>query len=645
MTPAGKITAIRCAGLALAAILAAAALPAAGAVLTGEVQAVGAQPIRAPQSTNSIVTLQFFVPAGTRVKKGQPVLRINAGAASGQVQKLQDQIALTRATSAKKLAALKLTRIDARLALVKAKAARDKARLDAGIPKKLISALKYDKYHGTYKSARRQVKLKKKALAAAGAAVERQRHDGKLKTRKLELELKFYQAKVDASTVLASQAGVVTHGFRHFGMNGSPPGRFREGSIAFSGGKVGEVVSTGEQHFSVRAWALQPNRRGLETGQAVRVHFDALPAADVAGRITAISAASQSRPEWGDGHYYRIEIALGPAAERLELLPGMSARVQTKVKLDHRPPASIPAPRRALHVTGQVFARQSWWAVPPRIRGFWRLKVARMAPDGTHVKKGQPIVRFAAGRLAQKLPAAKSKLVEQKRARKRLRLKLANAKRSAKLAVAKAKGEAIKARRKAKQPKKYVAAIKYQKLVISRKSTRKILALTKKRARVSGASRKAQMAVADAKVAQAKSKVRRMQKEMASLVIRAPRDGLFLHRIKNNGTRVSAGDRVFFGTRVGSMPDMSSLAVHAALPERDLRRVHVGQPVQVVLSGGASRTLDGHIARIGKSVHSKSNAKPIPVVKLLVTFAKATPQLKPGRSVSVVIPPAHAEAS
>jgi multidrug resistance efflux pump len=238
------------------------------------------------------------------------------------------------------------------------------------------------------------------------------------------------------------------------------------------------------------------------------------------------------------------------------------------------------------------------------------------------------------------MPQQQSELAEQKRTREQLRLKMADDKRTAELAVAKAKADADKAARKARQPKETIPGIEYKKLVIDRHSTRQVLALTEKRAKVAAASRKAQMDEADAKVTQLQRKVTRMQQSMAKLTILAPRDGLFLHRVKYDGSKLASGDQVFFGLSVGSMPDMDSLAVNASLPERDLRRVHVGQAVRVVLSGGTGRTLDGHIARIGQNVHSKSGAEPIPVVSLQITLDKHERDLKPGRSVRVDIPPA-----
>src|SRR5690606_13793709 len=102
-------------------------------------------------------------------------------------------------------------------------------------------------------------------------------------------------------------------------------GRIDEGSSAMPGSEAGQVVAPGSA-MQVRAWALEPDRRGLEVGQAVRLAFDALPGRSVDGRIRRIAGATGPRAEWGDGSYFVIDIELPPETG-LPLLPGMSVRV------------------------------------------------------------------------------------------------------------------------------------------------------------------------------------------------------------------------------------------------------------------------------------------------------------------------------
>jgi multidrug resistance efflux pump len=605
--------------IALAALLAACvALPARAVVLTGEVRSDGSQAVYTPPSNSSPVVLRYYLPDGTRVKKGDVLLRIDAGQAASQLRTLKDQIETARATAAKEVADLELKQVDAELALVDAEAKRDTAAVDAALPKSLLSALDYDRYQGAYDSAKRDADLKRSDLAAARAAVERRRKDGALEVQKLEEQLGYNQATVDAATVRASMDGLLVHAFQTFsiGSDGSG-GRYEEGSSSFPGNKVGEVVAAGGH--SVRAWALAPDRRGLKTGQKVRLSFDALPGHVVTGSIHAIAGAPEEKSEWGDGRYYAIDIALDAAAEKLPLLPGMSVRVDTE-PTDDIAPSVATATDGTLHAEGDIYPQQSVAISPPQVEGLWMMNVTQMATDGEPVKKGQPIVVFAGGDLLQQLPSKQSELKEKQRTQEKLRLELADRARTTSLATAQARADAEKAARKAEQPQAYVPGVEYKKLIIDRERTAKRLEITLRREKVDAAAREAEQHQADVAVAQLQRNVAEMQDSVGKLTVLAPRDGLFVHHDSWNGGKIDTGSQVWRGQSVAEIPDMATLAVRASLPERDLERVHVGQLVRVVLTGGASSTLSGHIAEIGTSVHSKSRVEPVPVIDLRITI-------------------------
>ena len=320
--------------LALVPLLSFAA-PAAAVVLTGEVQAVDAQVIHTPPANMSPVVIRYFVPEGERVEKGDVVLRIDPGQAGSNVRDMEAQIEQARARAAKELAGLRVKAVEARIALVDAEAALEVAKIDASIPEDLVSALDFDKHQGELDRARREHALKQKELATAEAAVARRQRDGDLEVERLQVTRDFNAAQVKESEVRADRDGVVVHGFN----NNWIGGRIDEGSSTIPGSKAGEVVAGGQ--MQVRAWALVPDRRGLEVGQDVQVAFDAIPGSALAGRITTISGAPERRPEWGDGRYFAIDIAL-PQKHGLALLPGMSVRVVADAEAPARASA-VPA--------------------------------------------------------------------------------------------------------------------------------------------------------------------------------------------------------------------------------------------------------------------------------------------------------------
>ena len=304
--------------LALAASVGA---PASAAVLTGEVRATDAQVLYTPFSNSSPVVIRFFVPEGERVKTGDPVLRIDPGQAASQLSELDAQIEQAQATAAKALAELQVKALEAESALVDAQAELGAARLDAGLPRELVSGLDHDRYQGEFDRTTREAALKHAQLAAARDAVERQRSDSALEVKKLQLKRDYYATLAANAEVRATRDGVVVHGYNNNWLGG----RIDEGSSAMPGSEAGQVVAA-DSAMQVRAWALEPDRRGLEVGQVVRLAFDALPGRSIDGRIAGIAGAPEPRAEWGTGSYFMIDIDLPPKTG-LPLLPGMSVRV------------------------------------------------------------------------------------------------------------------------------------------------------------------------------------------------------------------------------------------------------------------------------------------------------------------------------
>jgi len=622
--------------LELFAMLMLAVMPLHSTVFSGEVRVADSQDIFTPPSLSSPVVLRYYAADGARVAKGDVLLRIDAGPAETQLRTLQAQLEQMQAKNAKEVADLELKQADAELALADAQAERDTAAVDAVIPKALISALNYDRHQSEMKRTEQALALKKLEVAQAIATVARRREDSDLELRKQRLSVQFYQDQVAGAVVYAERAGTVIHGFDNLFGGG---GRYEEGSTSYPGTRVGEVVGAGSG-YTVRGWVLEPDRTGLKPGQALRLHIDALPGRELLGHIRTIAGASTSRTEWGDGRYYEVDIAL-PAKMDLPLRPGMSVRVDSDlVDPGDRDPHGAIAHAESLRVDGEVYARRSLAISPPAVDGLWQLTVTQMAGDGEVVKKGDLLVAFDADQVVKDLTTKQGQLAEKLRKQEQLRLDLADRAREAELATAQARAEMDKAERKAAQPKEYIARVDYQKLVVAKIKAERKLALTMQRQGVAAVERAAEQRMADAEVGQLQDEVAKLKTSLASLTVRAPQAGIVLHQDDWKGGKIDVGSQIWRGQAVAQMPDLTSLAVRAALPERDLERVSSGQRVRVVIAGGSDRDLGGSIADIGGTVHSKSRVEAVPVVDLVIRLDPGQLKLKPGQSVQVSIPAA-----
>jgi HlyD family secretion protein len=289
-------------------------------ILSGEVLAQNAQPVYCPPSNTSPVVLRYYVNEGTAVKKGDVIVRIDAGQSAAMIQTLTAQIEQTDARVAQEVATLAVAAIDAERALVDADALHRKAQVDAAIPKQHLSALDYDRYQGELIRTERDLELRSKERNAADAAVARRRDDARLEIDKLRQDLLYHQSQVAMSEVKADVDGIVVHGFNPWRGD-----RFDEGSSAWPGMKIGEVVDRGP--VTVQAYAMEADRSAIAVGQKVRLRFDARPDLKLDATIATISGAPAAKMEMGAGRYFTVTMPIEGSAE-FGLLPSSSVRVE-----------------------------------------------------------------------------------------------------------------------------------------------------------------------------------------------------------------------------------------------------------------------------------------------------------------------------
>ncbi len=288
-----------------------------------------------------------------------------------------------------------------------------------------------------------------------------------------------------------------------------------------------------------------------------------------------------------------------------------------------------------LRVDGEVYAQQSAQLMSPSVDRMWQFKITQLAPDGSPVRKGQPVLAFDSSQLQRDLGEKQSKLQEKQREREKLLLDLAERERTERLSTAEARAALEKAQRKTEQPRELIAAMQYDKLVEERRRAEQRMALVQRRELLAAEQRRQERRLVDSELAQLQADVARLQASVARMTVTAPRDGVMAHKSSWNGEKFDVGSQVWLGQTVAEIPDAAALAVRAQLPERDLLRVAVGTSARIVVEGGGGSTHHGRVASIGRAVRSKSQVQPIPVVDVVIQFDGAATRLRPGQAVRV----------
>ena len=290
-----------------------------------------------------------------------------------------------------------------------------------------------------------------------------------------------------------------------------------------------------------------------------------------------------------------------------------------------------------LRIDGEVYARRTSALMPPAVDTLWQFNITQLAPDGSPVEQGQVVLAFEGNQLTQQLLAKNSQLAEKQRELERLVLDLAERERTERLATAEAEANLDKAERKTSQPREAVAGIEYRKLVVARAQAERKLELARQRERLAAVQRREERRLLESEVGKLRGDIAELQEWIASLNVTAPRAGLMMHKSSWGGEKYDVGSQVWRGQAVAEIPDTSTLAVRAELPERDLQRVEVGAPVRVVVEGGAGIAVRSTVESIGRAVRSKSRVQPIPILDLEVALDDPSAALKPGQAVRVEI--------
>lgn len=599
-------------------------------LLTGEVESLDSQTIFVPPSNSSPVLLRNYVAEGSQVKAGDLVLRIET-ADGANVDHMKSELDAARARAEQEIANLEVAAVEAEKALVSARAALDKARVDAALPKRQIAALDYDRYQAELDRATRDLAIKEGSLDNARQAVGRRKQDAELEVKKMQVGVAFQIAQQTQAEVRAKRDGVVVHGYSPW--RGE---RLDEGGSAMPGSAAGVVLGDGE--MSVTAWMLEADRPYVNEGQAVSLRFDALPGVAILGKVATITSAPEARVRWGLGRYFRTKIAL-PDKHGLPLAPGMSVLAEP---LAAKPGAAAarPAPAAgALTIEGEIASRREVPVAPPTIPYIWQYKLAQLAPEGTMVEAGQPIAVFESGDVTTRLLSLQTTLNERERALEKQTLDQAEADRAGALALAEAQSNAEKAARKASQPKELIRRIDYDKLVIERAEKAELLRLAQAQHEAQRRARQAERAGLQSGAAQLRNQIAVLQKGQAALVVPAPYRGLVLARISFNGEKFAPGSQVWMGLSVATLADPDQLCVNAKVPEAQASGVHLGQAARVTVPG-ARQALPARVSSLGRVFHAKSAAQSAVVRDLELQFDAPPKGIKPGAAVRVELLPA-----
>lgn len=280
---------------------------------------------------------------------------------------------------------------------------------------------------------------------------------------------------------------------------------------------------------------------------------------------------------------------------------------------------------------GELKAVESASLTPPPIPRFWNYKVSFIAADGKQVRQGQPVIRFDSTELQQRLM---QKMGERDSAEKELEKAVTDLKiqrRDLELQLSEAKADLRKATFEAEVPEDLVAAGELKTALIDQRMAKLRIEHLQRNLDYQDEREKSHLGSLEQRRLRAADEVEKLEEAIASLTVKAPRDGTIILNMDRRRQKVKVGDSVWRARKILEIPDLSTMQIEAEVAEADAGRLTIGQKVTFRLDAHPDREYQGSVQSIRRAVQIKSRSNPQKVVKAIVAVETTdTERMRPG---------------
>lgn len=262
-------------------------------------------------------------------------------------------------------------------------------------------------------------------------------------------------------------------------------------------------------------------------------------------------------------------------------------------------------------IEGTLQAVEGYLLGPPAARGIWNFKISRMAPEGSDVRKGTPILSFDPSELEKRLVELGAELDRSEKEIEKKRLDIGVRQRADALRLSEARAKLEKARLKLERPPELVAARETRALVLDRAlSEREVSYLLERRRSLDEADRIDIENLVEQRD-RARARVQELTETITRMTLAAPRDGTVVYVTDRSGEKKRVGDSVWRQEKVLSVPDLTEMSATGYVDESDAGRIAVGQKVELRLDAYAEVLFRGRIAATGKTITAPARNSPL----------------------------------
>ncbi len=283
-------------------------------------------------------------------------------------------------------------------------------------------------------------------------------------------------------------------------------------------------------------------------------------------------------------------------------------------------------------VTGTLAALDSGSFGPPQLNDVWDFKIAMMAPEGSEITKGSPVLSFDTTELQKRL---EEKSAEAEQARKEIEKQKADLslkREDEKLTLAESEATLRKTSFKLDAPPDLVGIKERKQVQLDYELAKRQVATSKERIASLERAANAQIALLESKQKRAAAIVAETQSAIRQMTITAPRNGTIVYVTNWRGDKKKVGDTCWRMERVIEIPDLSRMIARGDVDEVDAGKIAVGQRVTIRLDAHPDEEFHGMIKRAGKTVqYQQQQRDPLKVLRVEIVLDRSDPaKMRPG---------------
>lgn len=276
---------------------------------------------------------------------------------------------------------------------------------------------------------------------------------------------------------------------------------------------------------------------------------------------------------------------------------------------------------------------------PPGLRqiGVYQIKISRLVPEGTIVKKGDFVAALDNADVLTQMNDQKLQL-------NKLEAQYKQTKLDTMLKLRAARNELINLQFQLKQKKlekersKYEAPAVIRQVELDYEETMRTLNQKKDNYKALRKQAETKMQIVGSDLQRMKNRMKEVVDILNNMSITAPKGGMVIYAKDYRGVKTSVGSviQIWGGGTVATLPDLNQMEVVTYINEVDIRKVDVGQKVKIGLDAMPDKSLAGVVESVSSIGQQKPNSD-AKVFEVIIKVLTKDSTLRPAMTASCEI--------